>query len=79
MNKINFKTLEEDYLYLEDGILYNTTDYIKLKIKQLPESERRIILLYIELGSYRKVAKIFNASHTKISYIIKKIIAKITK
>lgn len=79
MNKINFNELEEEYLNLGNGVLYDTTDLIKSRILSLPEHEKRIMLLYIELGSFRKVSKIIGVSHTKIIYTIRKIQQKIIK
>lgn len=79
MCPINFNDLETEYLEVDETILYDQVDLLKTRILNLPEHEKRIILLYIEFGSFRKVAKIIGVSHTKISYTLKKIQQKLIK
>lgn len=48
-------------------------DKFKRRIKQLPDADRIIFLLYCELASYRKVAKLLGVSHTLVSKEINRI------
>ena len=73
MTEINIKELEEEFLtsnkMVDDEKLY----LIKEKIKELPRADINLLLLYLELGSYAKVAKFLNCSSTLIYLRIRKI------
>lgn len=65
----------------DNGIFSEENEYIN-KIKniveyRLSEPERRILIMYAELGNLRDVAKQFNVSSTTILKIIHKIRNKI--
>ena len=73
MTEINIKEVEEEYLtpdkMVDDEKLY----LIKEKINELPRADINLLLLYLELGSYAKVAKFLNCSSTLIYLRIRKI------
>lgn len=59
---------------------YKLEDQIKyIILTKLNEVERRILLIYIDTGSLRKTAKLFNVSPSKIFYVIGNIKDKIKK
>lgn len=73
MTEINIKEVEEEYLtpdkMVDDEKLY----ILKERIKELPRTDINLLLLYLELGSYAKVAKFLNCSSTLIYLRIRKI------
>ena len=73
MTEINIKELENEYLLpdkmVDDEKLYN----LKSRINELPRTDINLLLLYLELGSYAKVAKFLNCSSTLIYLRIRKI------
>lgn len=73
MTEINIKELENEYLLpdkmVDDEKLYN----LKSRINELPRADINLLLLYLELGSYAKVAKFLNCSSTLIYLRIRKI------
>lgn len=73
MTEINIKELENEYLFpdkmVDDEKLYN----LKSRINELPRADINLLLLYLELGSYAKVAKFLNCSSTLIYLRIRKI------
>lgn len=73
MKEINIKELENEYLLpdkmVDDEKLYN----LKSRINELPRTDINLLLLYLELGSYAKVAKFLNCSSTLIYLRIRKI------
>lgn len=73
--------IEEEYMpsndiFCEDDILYSNIK--KIIQSELSEPERRIILVYAELGNIRDTAKIFKVSPSTIWNKIKDIKLKIT-
>lgn len=81
MQHINIKEIMGEYMPCEED-LFSDDPYNLLKIKHiifniLNESERRILILYAEFGSMRKVADITHLSlgtiHKYINGIRKKI------
>lgn len=73
--------IEEEYMpsndiFCEDDILYSNIK--KIIQSDLSEPERRIILVYAELGNVRDTAKIFKVSPSTIWNKIKDIKLKIT-
>lgn len=59
---------------------YKLEDQIKyIILTKLNEVERRILLIYIDNGSLRKTAKLFNVSSSKMYYVINNIKLKIKK
>lgn len=76
MTEINIKELENEYL-LPDKMVDDEKLYlVKEKIKELPRADINLLLLYLELGSYAKVAKFLNCSSTLIYLRIRKIRSK---
>lgn len=83
--KININEMEEQYLNLnKDDIMWADwrDDELQLRIRKLLSTdlnviERRVLLLYAELGSLRKVAKILNVSPTTVYYKLKDVREKI--
>lgn len=63
--------------YLPDNDLWSEEDELigryKRNIMRLEMADRIIFLLYVELASYRKVAKMLGCSHTLISKEINRI------
>lgn len=59
--------------------LNDTDDTLELKtaIYRLPEADRRILILYADLGSIRKVAMMLNASYYYCQLKLKEIKQKI--
>lgn len=47
---------------------------IKLKIQSLPEHQKRIFLMYVDMGSYSAVARELNCSAPTVAKYIKQII-----
>ena len=73
MTEINIKELENEYL-LPDKMVDDEKLYlIKEKIKEWPRADINLLLLYLELGSYAKVAKFLNCSSTLIYLKLKRI------
>lgn len=75
---INIKRIMEDYepkgMWSEDG---EEMDRLKEAIWNLPEVEKRVILLYTDLQSYRRVGRYLGVSSTTAFNLIKKIKEKI--
>lgn len=75
--EIDIEALENEYL-LPDKMVDDEKLYlIKEKIKELPRADINLLLLYLELGSYAKVAKFLNCSSTLIYLRIRKIRSRI--
>lgn len=75
--EIDIEELENEYL-LPDKMVDDEKLYlIKEKIKELPRADINLLLLYLELGSYAKVAKFLNCSSTLIYLRIRKIRSRI--
>lgn len=71
--EIDIDELENEYL-LPDKMVDDEKLYlIKEKIKELPRADINLLLMYIELGSYAKVAKFLNCSSTLIYLKLKRI------
>ena len=89
ITKYNFKKLLNEYVLdnqkpdqLNNAYMYQLDASLELELKylilnELTEIEQRILLLYIDLGSIRKLAAILGCSPSKIHYIIKDIRNKI--
>ena len=83
--KININEMEEQYLNLnKDDVMWADwqDDDLQLRIRKLLSTdlnviERRVLLLYAELGSLRKVAKVLNVSPTTVYYKLKDVREKI--
>ncbi len=71
IDEAEFREIELEYTR-EKGIFSEDTRVLSV-LKELPEADRRIIILYAELSSVRKVAGIFNCSSSVIFYRIKRI------
>ena len=66
MKEIDIDQLNEEYLTPDEMLDSEELYLLKKKIMQLSQADRNILLLYIDLGSYGKVAKVFNCSATLI-------------
>ena len=54
-------------------------DRLKQIVSQLPEPQRRVILIYASTASLKKVAELLNVSQPTIANIVKEIRRKIYK
>lgn len=70
VNGIEFKEIEKTYL--SDKGMFEEKE-IMLFMNELSIEDRRLLILYAELGSLRAVAKIYNCSHKMIHKRITKI------
>lgn len=76
---VNLKEIFEEYS-LEDTLVFDDQDNLKYIVWNiLDETERRVILLYAELGNMRDVAKEMKVSASTICIYINKIRNKIKK
>ena len=83
--KININEMEEQYLNLnKDDVMWADwqDDDLQLRIRKLLSTdlnviERRVLLLYAELGSLRKVARVLNVSPTTVYYKLRDVRQKI--
>lgn len=72
----NYDLIVDDYLpnYQEDDDrLYNT----KTCIQELTRAERRIIITYVELGSYAAAAREFNVSPPTFKHYLQGVLQKV--
>ena len=77
MKEIDIEGLENEYL-VPNKILDSDDLYLlKEKIMQLPQADRNILLLYIDLGAYVRVGEILNCSSTFIGMRLKDIREKL--
>ena len=60
----NFSDIEQDYVY--EYSIFEESVMMKRAINKLNKRDFNIIVLYAELQSLRKVAKILNISHQTI-------------
>lgn len=77
MTEINIKEAEEEYLTPDKMVDEEKLYLIKEKIRELPRADINLLLLYLELGSYAKVAKFLDCSSTLIYLRIRKIRSRI--
>ena len=77
MKKIDIEELVNEYIR-PDKILDSEDIYLlKEKIMNLPQDDRNILLLYIDLGAYVRVGEILNCSSTFIGMKLKSIKEKL--
>lgn len=71
----------QDFEYRYDMFTEEDERITKLKqiVSQLPEPQRRVILIYASTASLKKVAEILNVSQPTIANIVKEIRSKIYK
>lgn len=67
---VKYKLIEDEYIDNDD--IYIESPIVG-RLKQLSFEERKLIILYAELGSVRKVAKLYPDHYTTISRKINKI------
>lgn len=80
--KFNLSDLEEDYLTPDGTIFSEDEEMDKLKNvvrNELSDFEKRMILLYTEIGSQRKLARLLGCSPSTICKFIGQIRTKITE
>ena len=78
----NIRYLEEEYLSTDDTIWCEDEKLNAIKHKimdRLNDTEKRLLLLYAEIGSQRKVAELLRVSPATINRIIKDIREKLNK
>lgn len=73
---LNFKKIFEDYQ--PDNDIFSEEPEVVAKLKdvifnRLSEIDRRVILLYAELQSQRKVAKLLGVSASTVNILIRRI------
>lgn len=73
VNGIEFDELEQEYL--TNGEMFTNSDMIDF-LCSLPLKDRRLLILYAEIGSLREIARIYNCSHQLIHKRIEKIRTK---
>lgn len=64
----------DDSIWTEDD---SKMVFLKHIIDDLPSPQKRIILIYAEVASYKKVAKLLGVSHITVGNMIKEIKRKI--
>lgn len=71
----------QDFEYTYDMFTEEDERVTKLKqiVSQLPEPQRRVILIYASTASLKKVAELLNVSQPTIANIVKEIRSKIYK
>ena len=69
--KIDFDLLKQDYYITDedDDSMYD----LKKRIFELSEAEQRILLLYVDCGSYSEVARQLNVSAPTVRNYINRI------
>lgn len=82
-SNIDIDDLMSDYKPHSDDIFNEDTALLSLLkviiFNELTEAEKRVLLLYSELGTQRDVAKQLNVSASSINIYLKKIRAKIAQ
>ena len=77
-NSINIIGLEEEYAPNYSPFTDITkAELTRRAIASLDEAERRLILLYVEIGSHRKLGKLLNISAATSWHTINKIKQKV--
>lgn len=71
---VEFKKIQEEY---NINPLFSEYGYFMQLFNSLGRQEKAILILYAELGSFRKVGDVLGISHTVIKKIIDKIKCKI--
>lgn len=74
---IDYEALEDTYLHKDFSYDEDEMDFLKEKVRRLPEVDKRVLILYAHFNSLRKVAKILGVSHQTIKYKISDIRKKI--
>lgn len=80
MIKVDLDALLEDYKLDFDDIFLDVDDRLlemEDKFKTLTFSEKIVLILYAEMNSYRKVAKVLGFSHSTVMKHIKEIREKL--
>lgn len=78
--KVDLDALLEDYKLDFDDIFLDVDDRlleIEDKLEKLTLSEKIVLILYAEMNSYRKVAKVLGFSHSTVMKHIKEIRQKL--
>ena len=70
INNVDLNTIESEYKYEFD--IFEESDKLKY-LNCLSTAEKRVLILYCETNSYRKVAEYLNVSATTVNNYIKKI------
>ena len=71
---VKFKDKECDFVNIESEYNYDSLkggSKMLMVLNSFNDADRRILILYSELQSTRKVGKILGVSHTKINYILR--------
>lgn len=71
---VKFKDKECDFANIENEYEYDSfiggSKMLKV-LNSFDDADRRLLILYSELQSTRKVGKILRVSHTKVNYILR--------
>lgn len=73
--KCDFKKIEDEYAYDE---FFGGAKLLEV-LNQMTKAEKRLLILYAELGTYSGVARILNISHTSAGNEVKKLVKKFIK
>ena len=73
--KCEFKNIEDEYAYDE---FFGGARLLEV-LNQMTKAEKRLLILYAELGTYSDVARILNISHTSAGNEVKKLVKKFIK
>lgn len=68
---IDFKKIEEEYLDIQEAD--DERLFLVEKIMSLSEADRRIFLIWVDLGAYTKTARVFGVHPLTVAKKIKKI------
>lgn len=71
---VKFKGKECDFVNIESEYNYDSFkggSKMLMVLNSFNDADRRLLILYSELQSTRKVGKILGISHTKINYILR--------
>lgn len=71
--KADFNDIEEEYDY---DRYFGTNSLAIETLQKLDKAERRLIILYTELGSYSAVGRLLKISHTSAGKEIKTVMEK---
>lgn len=64
-NVVDFNKLREEYTFLESDPFCDYSKVLKA-LNLLPMEEKYLVILYVEMGSHERVARVYNCSRTTI-------------
>ena len=72
-----YQPLDEVTGLVSKDIEYDDWDYVLLRIKKLPETEKTLIFLYLEDKSYKEIAEIMGISENNVGVMLNRIKKKL--